>query len=373
MRWSIRIAKIAGTEVKLHVTFLLLLAFYGYFFYQSAGFSAMVEGLSFILVLFLCVLLHEFGHALAAKSYGIRTPDITLLPIGGVARLERMPDKPLQELVVALAGPAVNVAIIIGLGVVMWDRLATTGTDLLSLLFRPLTGDLLLDVFRVNIILVIFNMIPAFPMDGGRVLRSLLATQLSYTRATEIAATVGQGLAIVFGFLGLISSPINIILILIAFFVWIGASQESAVAGLRDLSSGLPVDAAMIREFRTLDQNAVLSDAVEALLSTSQHEFPITDQEGQVLGILTRRDMIKALRDKGDAIPVVEIMQTGIPVVQSRSSFERAFYLMQDCGCPALPVVDASGRLVGMITPENVGEMIMISSAMVRRRRTKMP
>ncbi len=357
MRWSIKLFKFAGTEVRLHVTFLLLLAFYGVVFYGAGGVPAMVTGLSFILVLFLCVLLHEYGHVLAAQQYGIRTPDITLLPIGGLARLERMPDKPMQEFVVALAGPAVNIVIALGLMVMG----AKFDWSLLNI-GRPLSGNYLSDLLRVNLMLVVFNMIPAFPMDGGRVLRALLATRLPYTRATEIAATVGQALAFVFGFIGFLSVPPN--LILIAFFVWIGASQEAALANLRDVSSGLPVSSAMVRQFRTLNETSRLNDAVEALLGTSQHEFPIVSQFGDVLGILTRQGLIRALKERGVDALVVEVMERGIPSVQEHSPFDDAFRMMQECGCPALPVVDHNGRLVGLITPENVGEMVMIHAAL---------
>ncbi len=359
MRWSIKLFRFAGTDVRLHVTFLLLLAFYGVVFYGAGGVPAMITGLTFILVLFFCVLLHEFGHVLTAQQYGIRTPDITLLPIGGLARLERMPDKPMQEFVVALAGPAVNV--VIALALILMGAKFDWG--LLSF-GRPLSGDFLTDLLRINLMLVVFNMIPAFPMDGGRVLRALLATRLPYARATEIAATVGQAMAFVFGFIGFVSVPPNLILILIAFFVWMGASQEAALANLRDVSSGLPVSSAMVRQFRTLNETSRLNDAVEALLGTSQHEFPIVSGVGDVLGILTRQGLIRALKEKGVDALVIDVMERGIPSVQEHSPFDDAFRLMQECGCPALPVVDHSGRLVGLITPENVGEMVMIHAAL---------
>ncbi len=358
MRWSFKIARFGGTDVRVHVTFFLLLAFYGWIFHAQGGVPLMLVGLLFILLLFICVLLHEFGHALAAKAYGIRTPDITLLPIGGLARLERMPEKPIQELVVALAGPAVNVAIALGLMLVIGPELGSLNLESLA---RP-DQDLLLNLVLVNIFLVLFNLLPAFPMDGGRVLRALLATRLPYGRATEIAATVGQAMALVFGFVGFFfQMPM---LILIAFFIWLGASQEAAFANLRTVSSGLPVETAMVRDFASLDEAATLNEAVEALLRTSQHEFPVVPRSGDsVLGILTRKDLIKALRERGGAAPVIEIMQRGIPSVRMHSPFDDAFRLMQECGCPALPVVDSHGRLVGLITPENVGELMMIHSA----------
>lgn len=359
MKWSFKIAQFGGTEVRIHVTFLLLLAFFGWMFYLQGGAAAMIHGLAFILLLFLCVLLHEFGHALAARAYGIRTPDITLLPIGGVARLERMPERPMQELVVALAGPAVNIAIAAGLALVLGPELARLSPADLA----RVENNLLINLLSVNIFLVLFNLLPAFPMDGGRVLRALLATRLSYARATEIAATVGQAMALVFGFFGFFHGmPM---LILIAFFVWMGASQEAAFANMRSISTGLAVESAMIRHFRALDQTATLNDAVEALLDTSQQEFPVVEYDGgPVLGVLTRKDLISALRQRGASAPVVEVMQRGIPTVRMHSPLEDAFRLMNECGCPALPVVDQFGRLAGLITPENVGEMMMVHSAL---------
>src|SRR5439155_25272002 len=188
------------------------------------------------LLLFVCVVLHEFGHAIAAKNFGVNTPDITLLPIGGVARLQRMPDEPRQELIIALAGPLVNVVIALALfAVVGWRGLAA----------QAMMGgsDLLAQLLTINIMLVLFNLLPAFPMDGGRVLRALLATRLSYARATQIAASIGQGCAFVFGFLGLFGP--NPFLLFIALFVYIGASQEAALAQMRDVSRRFPVSSAM--------------------------------------------------------------------------------------------------------------------------------
>ncbi len=356
MSWSFRVFRVAGIDVKVHVTFLLLLAFFGVVYYSQGGTSAAVEGVVFILLLFGCVLLHEFGHALAAKGYGIHTPDITLLPIGGVARLERMPDKPFQELVVALAGPLVNVVIAAGLFLVMGGR----GDFARLTQIEAADVDMVMKLFSINLMLVVFNMIPAFPMDGGRVLRALLASRMNYARATQIAATIGQGFAVVFGLIGILYNPF---LLFIAVFVWLGASQEAAVALMRDVSAGLPVSSAMITEFETLPHNATLDDAVEALLRTSQHDFPVMGLSENVLGILTRKSLIEALRSHGGAARAADFIQRDVPTVHAGSSFDVAFRLMQQCACPALPVLDSNGRLVGLITPENIGEMMMIHAA----------
>jgi len=362
MRWSFHVARIAGIDVRIHVTFFLLLVWIASIFYGSGGTQTAISGVVFVVLLFLCVLLHEFGHALAARRYGINTPDITLLPIGGVARLERMPDKPSEEVVVALAGPAVNILIAGALWIVIGLTGGLPNPQIMQQTGVPLTVRL----FTVNIWLVLFNMIPAFPMDGGRVLRALLAMRLNYARATHIAAAVGQGIAFIFFLLGLWWNPM---LLLIAVFVYFGASSEAAFAQMKNVSRDLRVSAAMVTQFQSLPLTATLNEAVEALIRTSQHEFPVTDEAGKVHGILTRDDMIAALRRSGADTPVREVMRTDIPTVHQSMLFDRAFAVMQQCGCPALPVLDSLGRLVGLFTPENVGEMIMVQSAMGSRKR----
>lgn len=357
MRWSFPVAKIAGIEVRLHFTFLLLLAWIGFSYYRLGGAPAAVQGVVFLLALFSCVLLHEFGHAFAARAFGIATPDITLLPIGGLARLQRMPDKPWQELVVAIAGPAVNVVIVAVLFLVSGPLQLSRLTEL----NEPGAG-ILPKLAFVNIMLVVFNLVPAFPMDGGRVLRSLLAMFLPFARATRVAARIGQTLAVVFGLFAVLGPQVNLILLLIAFFIFIGAQQEVSHAEMKDVTIDLPVSEAMVTHLVRLSPASTLDEAVEALIRTSQHEFPVVDGEGQVQGVLTRNDMIAALKRHGAHAPVVEFMRRDLPVVREDEPFDAAFRAMQECGCPALPVVDNEGRFVGLITPENVGEMLLVRS-----------
>jgi Zn-dependent protease/CBS domain-containing protein len=358
MSWSLPIVRLAGIQLRIHITFLLLIGWLAIGYYAEGGSAAAAGRILFILLLFACVVLHEFGHALAAKAFGINTPDITLLPIGGVARLERMPEEPGQELIIAAAGPAVNVVIALGLWLVIgWSPAADPAV------FEG--SNLLMKLMQINVWLVLFNLLPAFPMDGGRILRALLATRMSYARATQAAATVGQGFAFIFGFLGLFFNPM---LIFIALFVYIGASQEAALAQMRAVSRGLPVSSAMVREFRSLPKNATLQEAVDALLATSQHDFPIVDELGDVAGVLTRHDLISALRRDDPKIRVGDIMRRDIPSVTTGTRFEDALRIMQESNSPALPVLDNMKRLVGLLTPENVSELMMIHSAMPRRR-----
>lgn len=357
MSWSIPIVRIAGIQLRIHVTFLLLIAWVAL---GSASAAA------FVLLLFLCVVLHEFGHAFAAKAYGINTPDITLLPIGGVARLERMPEEPKQELIIAIAGPMVNVIIAACLYVVIGARGHVDPETAMR------GGDMLIGLFQINVWLLLFNLLPAFPMDGGRVLRALLAARMTFARATQVAATVGQAFAWCFGVIGLFGIPgvmhANPFLIFIAFFVYIGASQEAALAQMRDVSRRFPVSSAMVREFRSLPDTATLEEAVDALLATSQHDFPVLDQAGNVAGILTRHDLIAALRKNDATIRVGDVMRRDIPTVTTGTRFEEAFRIMQECNCPAVPVLDGMKRLVGLLTPENVSELMMVQSALPRRR-----
>jgi Zn-dependent protease/predicted transcriptional regulator len=359
MSWSIPIFRVAGILVRVHVTFVLLLAWLAYMYYAQGGTAVAAGRVAFILLLFLCVLLHEFGHAFAAKAFGINTPDITLLPIGGVARLERMPEKPGQELVVALAGPAVNIVIALALFAVVGTRGIA---DLRAVDGGP---DLLTSLMIINVWLVLFNMLPAFPMDGGRVLRALLATRMNYVRATQIAATIGQGCAFVFGFIGLFGPWL---LIFIALFIYIGASQEAAVAQMRAVSTGMPVSSAMVREFRSLPADASLYEAVDALLATSQHDFPVIDENGVVAGVLLRNDLIAALRKDDPSLRVGDVMRRGVPTVTTGTPFDEAFRVMQESGCPAVPVLDRMQRLVGLLTSENISELMMVHSAIPRRR-----
>lgn len=357
MRGSFTLGRIAGIDIKVHVTFFLLLAWIAFVYERSGGMPAAINGVLFVLLIFLLVVLHEFGHALAARRYGIETRDITLLPIGGLARLERMPDKPREEVVVALAGPAVNVVIAAALALFIGFSGGWPDPHIMEQTGVPLAFRL----FSVNVWLVLFNMIPAFPMDGGRVLRAVLAMRMNYTSATQLAASIGQGIAFIFFILGLWWNPM---LLLIAVFIYFGARSEAAVAQIKDISKDLRVSAAMVTQFQTLPLHATLNEAAEALLRTSQHEFPITDDTGKVHGILTRDDMIGGLRKSGAGTPVADVMRGDIPAVSESMLFDRAYALMQECRCPALPVLDSASRLVGLFTPENVGEMIMVQSAL---------
>jgi Zn-dependent protease/CBS domain-containing protein len=357
MSWSFPIGRLFGSEVRVHVTFFLLLAWIGIAHYQQGGWPAALDGVAFILAIFACVVAHEFGHALAARRYGIKTPDITLLPIGGLARLERMPEKPGQEIVVALAGPAVNVVIAIVLILVMnarFDLTALEGLDNPALSF-------LVRLASVNVFLVLFNLIPAFPMDGGRVLRAILAIWYSRTQASNIAARIGQALAFGFGFLGLMGG--NPLLIFIAIFVYLAATAEAQSVGLQDVSRSLGVRDGMITRFESLGPQATIGEAAELLLRTTQHEFPVVDGAGKLRGFLTRNAMVHALSQSGPTSPVIEVMTGDVPTVRAGARLVEALNRLQGRSAPAVGVVDADDKLVGYITSENIGELMMVENA----------
>jgi len=358
MRWSWQFAKVAGIPIRVHATFLIFLVFVFVALARGQSTAVALETVGFFLALFACVVLHELGHALTARRYGVRTRDITLLPIGGVARLERIPEKPSQEIAVALAGPAVNFLIA---AVLLAILLAGGGGRLLE---DPaaLQGNFLARLLAYNVFLALFNLIPAFPMDGGRVLRAVLATRLDYLRATQIAANVGQGIALLFGLAGIFGNPF---LLFIALFVFIGAGQEAAAVQMRSAFEGVPVSRAMIRDFRAIRGDEPLSRAVELLLNGHQQDFPVLGVgPGTVLGILTRADLLKSLASGRTDRRVEEVTKRSCGTAHPREMLEGVFRRMQENGCPAVPVVEADGSLVGMVTLENVGELAMVQAAL---------
>lgn len=356
MKWSLKIGRFAGIDVYMHVTFLLLVSWVAFLYWrQGQSVLSAVVGVTFILAVFLCVVLHEFGHALTARRYGIKTRDIILLPIGGVARLESLPTQPLQELWVALAGPAVN--IVIAAALYVWLTITASFEPLQTMTLT--TGPFLERIMAVNIFLVAFNMIPAFPMDGGRVLRAVLATRIEYSRATQIAASIGQGIAILFGFIGLFYNPL---LLFIAFFVWIGAAQEASLAQMRTAIGGIPVKQAMLTDFRTLHRDDRLDRAIELTLVGSQKDFPVVDN-GRIEGVLTQSDLLKSLSAGDRHVTVASAMQNEFVTVQALEMLETAFAKLKDCNCHTLPVT-LNGKLVGLMTMDNLGEYMRIQAAL---------
>ena len=365
MKWSWRIGRLAGIDIFVHMTFPLLLVWAGMSYYGiRRDPSDVAVGLAFVGMLFGIVVLHELGHALMARRFGIGTSDITLLPIGGVARLIRMPEEPRQEFLVALAGPAVNVALaaLLGAVAVVTDIPLRSGIDILG-------GHPLRNLFWVNVGLALFNMVPAFPMDGGRVLRSLLAMRLGHPRATRIAATVGQFLAVALGGLGLMGNPV---LVLIAVFVWMGAKGEAAAISTEAGRSEVPVRIVMITDFQRLDPNASLGVAAHTALRGVQTDFPVSEH-GRLVGLLSADRLVRGMRTIGPSGRVDQVMIREVVTADSGEPIESAFARLQASRERCMPVLTA-GVLVGLLTREHLSAFFALQSAASdHRRRGRQP
>jgi len=358
---TIGVVRLFGIPVRLHFTFVLLLiflVFIGIGDRQSGAATAV-----YILALFGSVLLHELGHALAAKQYKIRTLEIVMFPIGGVARLERMP-KARQEFWIAIAGPLVNV--LIAAALLLW--VSRTG-ELApwEMLRDPTDANLAQRVAFGNMLLFGFNLLPAYPMDGGRVLRSLIALRKPEDQATQIAAAAGRALAIAMGLLGLLSG--QFMLIFIALFVYLGASQEGALARGRVLTTGYTVRSAMITEFRTLPHGATIRDAGDLLLATTQHDFPVMHGD-RVIGLLGRSALVRAMMSEGPEAYVSAAMDRNPPRVSVNADLTAAFERLAAAGACAL-VMDEDDRLVGILTAENVSEFLLLRQASLAQARAE--
>ncbi|MCB1379263.1 MAG: site-2 protease family protein [Alphaproteobacteria bacterium] len=353
MGWSFTIGRIAGTSIRLHFTFVLLLAWIGIADYATGGTAAAISSIGFILLIFACVTAHEFGHIMMARRYGVKTPEVILSPIGGIANMERIPEVPYQELLVAIAGPLVNVVIATVL-------LAFTGVTLSGMTNMNFEAASLVErLTYVNIMLVAFNLVPAFPMDGGRMLRAILAMRLGPARATEVAARLGQGFAFLFVLLGLFYNPI---LLIVGVFIYFAATAEEQASALRWFAHGLTVAHAMERAPRLLAQDATLADAIEALLSTSQRDFPVVDGDRRPVGLLDREAMVSRLETGGKDLPVAHIMAT-TATLHEEDPLDGAVNQLRMNRAKAEIVVGRDGRVTGLLTVENIAEMMMIHSA----------
>ena len=354
MKWSITLGRFGGTAVKIHITFLIFLAWIGFSAWRREGSAAALNSVLFIALIFLCVVLHEFGHVLMARRFGIPTSEVTLLPIGGVASLQRMPTRPMQEFLVAIAGPAVNLVI----GAVLFLIAGGLGADSLGRLDDPHVS-LIARLAVTNIFLAVFNLIPAFPMDGGRVLHALLAARLGGPEATRIAAVIGQALAFVFGFLGLFGNPL---LLFIAVFIYIAASAEGRESELHEALRGLGAAEVMETQFATITAEANLGHAVDALLSSAQHEFPVVDPEGKPIGLLTREDILTALPQHDRATLASSLMRAPVQTVWASTPAEAALDRLEERTTSALCVVNSDGAVIGLVTRHALAEVMMIKS-----------
>lgn len=361
MKWSWKVGTFAGISVYIHATFLMLVAWFVLVRWNEAhDLRGVVHGIVLVLSIFACVVLHEFGHALVARRFGIVTRDIVLLPIGGVSTMERIPDNPRQELWIALAGPLVSLAIAAGLFLFGWFAgLPTALSHVTQLAFWGNLSAFISQLMLANIVLAVFNLLPAFPMDGGRIFRALLARRMNYARATQVAATVGQGLAFFLGLLGLFTNPF---LLLIALFVWIGAAQEATMAQMKSALAGVPVSQVTVTQFDPVLASDTLASVVQLMLHGTQQDFPVFDN-GRLVGLLTRNDLVKALSSSGPDILIENVMRRSYPTVFAYEMLQAALDKLEAGKCHAVLVMDR-GVLLGLFTLENLAEFIMVQSAL---------
>lgn len=356
MKWSWKIGDAAGIEVRVHVTLLILLLWIGLAYWQVEGeLGAAVSGVAFIVALFGCILLHELGHALVARRFGIRTRNIVLLPIGGIASIERSPDDPQQEILIALAGPAVSFALAAGL----WLALAAIHGVAEARELDLDQGGFFERLAIVNFLLGAFNLLPAFPMDGGRVFRALLSQRIGAYRATRIAATVAQVAAVALALLGL---RYNLFLLIIAVFIWFAAAGEAQMAGIRAALSGAAARKAMIDRFEVLAPDASLGEAVALTLTGSQKHFPVL-RDGQVVGVLRQGDLVQGLHDHGKLCRVDRVMKTDVPRMEIDEPLDHVLETIGDDAAGTIAVMD-HGRLAGIIDIDNLFEWLRIRQAL---------
>lgn len=358
---SFKIARAFGIDVKVHWTFFLLLAFFAYLSYantQSVVNALITMGI--VVALFLCVVLHEYGHSIVARRLGSEVQDITILPIGGLARMKSLPERPIDEVKVAVAGPLVNVVlapIFIALAFAFGFDVST-----LSNVFeaQDSVGNVLLYLGGINIFLVVFNMIPAFPMDGGRVLRGLLATRFGPVRATDIASNIGQFFALTFFVFGLIST--NFILALIAVFIFFGAGGEQQMVRQREIMRGLTVADVMgtKRRTETITPYHNFGQVLDAVIHGYQEDFPVVDEEGSIVGMITRNEIMAAAHSPDKFSSVRDLMKTEFPTISPDADlFKDGHRILQESNLRAIPVVKA-GNLVGMLTIDDIGQASLL-------------
>jgi Zn-dependent protease/CBS domain-containing protein len=358
MKWSWKVVRFAGIDVFIHITFLLLPLYFGLVAWrQNGSLAAVIEAIVFILAVFGCVVCHEFGHALTARQFGIKTRDITLLPIGGVASLESMPEKPQHEILVALAGPAVNVVIAALIG--FWLNSQGELQDMTSLANQEHTP-FIFQLMFVNIFLAVFNLLPAFPMDGGRVLRALLAFGFSRVRATLYAARIGQVFAVVFALYGLLGNGPT--LVLIGIFLWFAAATEANMEQMKSMMQEFSTAQAMLTEFHLLSVDDTLARAVELTLTSHQRDFPVVDGS-KLVGVLTHRDLLRELVEKNTQSLIREASLHPVGEAAINEPLSLLLDRMQANNMLMLAVKNNNNEIVGLLTLENVLELLNFYNA----------
>jgi Zn-dependent protease/CBS domain-containing protein len=361
MGGSFKIGRFSGIDVRVHWTFFLLLAFFAFIGYQASG-SAVgaLTATAMIVALFFCVLLHEFGHSLVAQRLGIGIHSITLLPLGGVSNLESLPEKPADEVKITIAGPLVSVVlapIFFGVGL-LFGAVPRMPADLFTGVGS--VGQFFFYLGYVNVVLAVFNLIPAFPLDGGRILRALLATRLGAVRATDISSAVGKLFAAAFFLIGLISG--DLLLALVAVFIYFGATGEAQMVRQQEKTRGLTVSDVMGTKPRTetVTPDHTFGQVLDSVIHGYQEDFPVLDESGNLVGMLTRDEIMTAAHSPERYSSVRDLMKTNVPTISSQADlFEDGLRILQQSGLRALPVTE-NGELVGMLTIEDVGHASLL-------------
>ena len=361
MGGSFKIGRFSGIDVRVHWTFFLLLAFFAFIGYKASG-SAVgaLTATLVIVVLFLCVLLHEFGHSLVAQRLGLEIHSITLLPLGGVSNLESLPEKPADEVKITLAGPLVNVVlapIFFGVGLLL-GAVPRMPADVFTGIGS--VGQFFFYLGYLNVVLAVFNLIPAFPLDGGRILRALLATRLGAVRATDISSAIGQLFAVAFFLIGLLGG--NFLLALIAVFIYFGATGEAQVVRQQEQTRGLSVSDVMGTKPRTetVTPDHTFGQVLDSVIHGYQEDFPVVDESEKLVGMITRDEIMAAAHSPERYSSVRDLMKTNIPTISSQADlFEDGLRILQQSGLRALPVTE-NGELVGMLTIEDVGQASLL-------------
>jgi Zn-dependent protease/CBS domain-containing protein len=363
MGGSFKIGRFSGIDVKVHWTFLLLLAYFAFIGYRASGslLGALTDTVT-IVALFICVLLHEFGHSLVAQRLGLEIHSITLLPLGGVSNLESLPEKPSDEVKITLAGPLVNVVLApIFFGVaILFGGVPRMPADLFTGIGS--VGQFFFYLGYLNIVLALFNLIPAFPLDGGRILRALLATRLEAVRATDISSRVGQLFAFAFFLIGLLGG--NFLLALVAVFIFFGATGEAQMVRQQETTRGLIVSDVMGTKPRTetVTPYHTFGQVLDSVIHGYQEDFPVVDESGNLVGMITREEIMAAAHSPERYSSVRDLMKTNVPTISPQADlFEDALPILQQSGLRALPVTE-NGELVGMLTIEDVGQARLLGS-----------
>jgi len=366
MRFSYRIFRAFGIDVRIHLTFLFIVAYFAYLWgavTDPGGVLGALYGVMLVVLLFILVVIHELTHSRVAQHYGIAVRSITLLPIGGVASMDEIPAEPRKELAISIAGPLSNIVIALLMFaalpfVVDWGTLSFERIS--DLIFERSFAGAYMYIFLTNALLAGFNLLPAFPLDGGRVFRALLAMRLDRARATRVAVLVGQSLAVLLAIYGFLSG--GIILILVAIFIFFGAQGEGGVGELHRVLGDLRVKHVINTNVQTARREQTLGELAARLFHTYQEDFPVITAQGEVEGIVPRDRLIAELGHNGPDYPAGDVMRTDFPVIGLEGTVNEALDRMRAGGFKAIPIVER-GRLAGMLSLEDIGEVYSLLSA----------